>query len=294
MLLEASPRVGDAVTRGSPLLRLSTGQASVQVRVRQAELEEAQASVRLQERQLDGLRRDHEAGGEALNTLQDAEGRLQVERSRRDRAQAELEAARVLLRQHVLVAPISGTVVERHVNPGELLQVGVPAYAIASTSDMEILVKVDPSEARSIRVGMDVAISTDDAPDTAWQEKVIRIEPAVRKENNADYLPVWVSAISKTLKLVPNQQVDARFSTASRQATVRLPLEALVSKNGGDQVWLVRHGRLALTPVTVGILGDRYVQIQSGLQAGDTAALLDGKPFKNGDPVKLSPAGSTR
>lgn len=95
-----------------------------------------------------------------------------------------------------------------------------------------------------------------------------------------------MSASSKALDLVPNQQVDVGFATEQRNAAVRLPLEALVTRNGHDHVWLVRDGRLALTQVTVGQLGDRYVEIRKGLQAGQRVAMLKGKNLQEGDTVR--------
>lgn len=286
VVIEATPKVGDLVKRGQVLVKVSNQEALAEVRGRALAAEELVASIRPLERQLEALRQDYAAGGATLASVKDAQNKLEAERAAHSRAMADLDAARLRLRQYVLTSPINGTVIERKIDQGEYVQTGTPLYTLATTEELEILVKVDPSEAPSIKPGMPVNVSVEGSGNPPVQEHVLRIEPTVKKDGSADYLPVWVSASSKALDLVPNQQVDAGFATEKRNAAVRLPLEALVTRNGHDHVWLVRDGRLALTRVTVGLLGDRYVEIQKGLQAGQRVAMLEGKNLQEGDAVR--------
>ena len=78
----------------------------------------------------------------------------------------------------------------------------------------------------------------------------------MRRERNAEHLPVWVSARHPGLPLLLNQQVDVSFETAVWQVAVWVPLEALVSRDGGNHVWRLREGRVHLQRVQLGALGD--------------------------------------
>lgn len=285
---EALFRVGGQVRKGQPVLRIASDEAHSQVRARVVTLDEANTLLRQQERLLDTLRQDHKAGGEALSAVRDAESRLQTQRSQRDRARTDLDAARIRLKQHELLSPITGTVTERKVNPGEFVQPGAHLYTLATTDMLEIKVKVDLADARSLGVGKAVMISTDGAGGKSVQEKVLRIEPSVKKDGSTEYLPVWVGVSGNTLGLLPNQQVDVRFTTETLDAAVRLPLEVLVTSNGKDHVWVIQSGHLAMVPVTIGTLGDTMVEIRSGIQAGQAVVMLDGKTFQEGDAVKVA------
>lgn len=290
---EAMFRVGEQVRQGVPVLRIASDEANSEVKTRVLALNDANTLLRHQEHLVDMLRKDYKAGGEALNAVEEAESRLQTQRSLRDRAQADLDAARIRLKQHELLSPINGTVTERKVNPGEYVQPGAHLYTLATTDRLEILVKVDLADARNLTVGKVVSVSSDGVGAKSTQEKVLRIEPSVKKDGSSEYLPVWVSVSSKALGLIPNQQVDVRFTTETLDAAVRLPLEGLASRNGKDQVWVIQNGRLVMVPVSIGALGDTMVEIRSGIQAGQAVAVLDGKPLQEGDVVKVAAKGGT-
>ncbi len=281
-------RVGQQVREGDPVLRIASDEASSQVRARVVALGEANTLLRQHERLLDALRQDHKAGGEALNAVKDAENRLQIQRSQRDRAQADLDAARIRLKQHELRSPITGTVTEQKVSSGEFVQPGAHLYTLATTDALEIMVKVDLADAPALALGQVVTVSTDGASGKSVQEKVLRIEPSVKRDGSSEYLPVWVSVSGNALGLLPNQQVDVRFTTETLDAAVRLPLEVLVTSNGKDHVWVIQSGHLAMVPVTIGTLGDTMVEIRSGIQAGQAVVMLDGKTFQEGDAVKVA------
>jgi hypothetical protein len=57
-------------------------------------------------------------------------------------------------------------------------------------------------------------------------------------------------------------------------------------------VWTVRDDRLELLPVKAGLYGNRYVEIISGLSAGQEIAVLEGGLLKEGDAVTAIPAGT--
>lgn len=60
----------------------------------------------------------------------------------------DLDAARLC--QYVLMSPINGTVIERKIDQGKYVLTGTPLYTLATTEKLEILVRVNPSEAPTI------------------------------------------------------------------------------------------------------------------------------------------------
>ncbi len=288
-VIDAPHRVGDAVRAGDVLLRLDDTEMQAELRSRVRAAEEVATEMDLQRRRLNDMRADLRVGAATRSELRDAEMGLRRVQARHARMLADLDGVRVRLKKTVLVAPYDATVTERHVEMGEQAQPGRPLYTLATTDALEVLVKLDPAEAANVRVGTPVRLALEGRHDAPMNEQVLRIEPSVKKEGNADHLPVWVSVSlpSSVSGIRARQQVDVDFLTDAHQAAVRLPLEALVTVDGRDSVWVVQAGRAHRVPVVLGRMGDRHVEVREGIVAGQVVALPEGRTLAEGDALKV-------
>ncbi|MDP2958051.1 MAG: efflux RND transporter periplasmic adaptor subunit [Longimicrobiales bacterium] len=85
---------------------------------------------------------------------------------------------------------------------------------------------------------------------------------------------------------------DAPAEAAAAPAATTTPGSSEESKDE-EGVFLVREGKVTFTPITVGIAGQEYFEVLSGLNAGDTVVAgpyQSIRQLKNGDPVKKSEA----
>lgn len=285
---DAGPRVGDTVRTGDVLVRLDDEEIRAELLSRERAADEVATVVALQRRRVQDLREDLRQGAAMRSALREAESVLRREQARHARLLADLDAARVRLKKTRVLAPLDATVTERHVETGEQLQPGKALYTLATTDVLDVLVKLDPAEAADVRVGTPVRVSLEGRAGVALDEKVVRIEPSVKREGNADHLPVWVSvsAPPAVSGIRPQQQVDVDFMTDAHPAAVRLPLDALVTMDGRDHVWQIRAGKAHPVPVTLGRIGDRHVEIRDGVAAGQAVVLPEGRTLKEGDPVQ--------
>jgi HlyD family secretion protein len=101
---------------------------------------------------------------------------------------------------------------------------------------------------------------------------------------------------------------SAEITTAQRENALTIPIQSLVVRSVSDDsaagggvlekegVFVVREGRAVFVPVRVGISGDRYFEVLSGLEPGDRVvsgsyeALRD---LTDGAPVKVEEAPAT-
>lgn len=283
----AAAREGDAVQAGELLLQLDDAEARLLVRSRSLALAEAAQQLQQARRQLRMQRAEHADGGIGRQVLQDAEDRVKLAELAQDKAQVALESARQDLVHQQLHAPMAGVVTARAVEPGEFVQPGRMLFELAGP-EQAILLKVEPVDASALRTGMPVRVSLEGLDRPPVQEHIRRIEPAIRREGNSDYLPVWVTVTDRTLPLRLNQQVQVDIDMATHNASVRLPLDALVTRGGRHYVWRLRAGRLALDEVRLGALGDRYVEIRLGIAAGDAVVLPGGQALQPGQKAHVS------
>ncbi len=285
--------VGSVVRAGDELLRLDDKDAELQLAADELAIREIAEGLGHQERALEGLRADHAAGAVSREQVTKAEEQAALLRIQRQKAVARAAQTRERIRQSTLRAPIAGTVTDIGIRPGEVALAGQPVITLSDSAHQQILARMEQDDAQDLRVGMAVRVSLDGAQAQSTEEHVVRIEPAVRKDGNASYTAVWISLASSSLRLPPNQQVDVRVPVGSRAAVPRLPLEALADHNGKAAVWTLDQGTLRLRPITTGVMGDRFVEVLSGVSAGQAVVLAEGRTLKEGAPARAAAASAS-
>lgn len=273
---------GDVVRAGQPLALLFSpdfGQA-------QAEARKAQTDFALAQKNLERLRDLNAAGVAARKELNGAEA---------DYARAEAELARANGRIKLyggsgevdqnfeLRSPISGTVVERNINPGQELRPDVAAGAPAMfvvTDPGRLWVQLDANERdlSRLRAGTRATLRTGAWPDEAFAATVSTIsdfiDPATRT------VKVRGSVDNRSRKLKGEMFVSAEMEGAPR-AQVQVSEKAIVQANGRNYVFLEEApGRYARVQVELDGVRDGTAAVSSGLSQGQKV-VVEGNLFLN-------------
>lgn len=171
------------------LALLQTGDHALQVRIAERNLDQAQAA------------------------LAQAESGL-------SQAQAELAVIDLQLSRLEVEAPISGVVVTRNVEPGEVVQPGAVALTLAQLEDLTITVFVQEDRYGQIRLGQTAIVTVDSFPEETFTATVTRIadraEFTPRNVQTEEGRRVTVFAIDLELldptgRLKPGMPADVEF-----------------------------------------------------------------------------------
>lgn len=285
-VVEVNAEVGSHVKRGEQLVMLDSSHITQKIAVEEADVNLLKIEVANQTRVLELLNKDFKAGGESLETVRVAEEHLNTLRAQLRQAEAKVKLSHLRKGEYILRAPFSGTIIDSNIHVGEMAAEGIPVLTLTKEGTMEILAKVDPVDAMDIIPGMPVRISLEGVRGMELKEQVLRIEPAIQKKGNADYLAVWVSLTSPEHRFRLDQQVDVWLTLVERNDVLRLPLEALTTRNSDEFfAWIVEDGRLHLTALETGVFSDRFVEITSGIRPGQIVAVLGNSSLKEGDKV---------
>src|SRR5205823_12597505 len=100
--------------------------------------------------------------------------------------------------------------------------------------------------------------------------------------------------------LQPGMFIEARLVTAVRPGAIVVPEEAVVPLQGATFIWAVKDGKVERRPVTLGVRTPGFVEVASGVAAGEQvvvgglellqpgmpvmARVVDRKPATTGDP----------
>lgn len=168
-----------SVRKGDLLVEIDGAEIAAALNEARARVREAEAEVRLAESTLarrEGLQREQVI---SVQDLDQARRDLDTALARRETARASVARYEAQLRQTRIVAPISGTVIARHVHPGETVETGRRVVTLANLDRLRIEAEADEADAGVLKVGALATITADGQPGRSWKGRVEEIPTAV-------------------------------------------------------------------------------------------------------------------
>lgn len=202
---------------------------------------------------------------EALEEARTREAQLRQRR-------AEFEIARKQLADTTLRAPFNGAVQERRANQGEYLTTGAPVVVVVRVDPLRLRVEVSEREALRVRVGQPVRVSVEGDQGT-YAGQVTRLSPAIAQGSRTLLVEADVPALGR---LRPGAFARAQIITVAEAPALTIPPEALVTFAGIEKVFVVQDGRASERAVTTGARGEGWVEVTSGLTAGEAVVMTPG------------------
>jgi cobalt-zinc-cadmium efflux system membrane fusion protein len=277
---------GDAVRAGQPLAELdipSLVNAEEGLAAAEASVREAEAGVAVAR---DSLRR-----GEIL-ARDGSLARAEAERRRLVLAQAvaALDAARArvtALRAEVarldpgktpgvatLASPIAGVVVSVGVTPGEFVDSaggsnGGSAFTVADLSVVLVLAQVPEASAPLVAVGDPAQVRLTSGGDRVWTGRVIALGAELDPQARTLSARVQIANVDGALRA--GMLVDVTLTSDRGRDDVVVPAGA-VQTVGGKRVAFTPLGgdRFQSHDLTIGVERQDWIEVRSGLSAGDT------------------------
>lgn len=284
-VLSIGPSEGEAVEKGQSLAALDSQEIQVQLSKAEAALKYALQSQSEAKTTWEHLQAIYEVGGESRKAVGDAWLRWQNARKEVSLAQEEVVQAKAQFGRYQLVAPANGVVIGRAARAGTWVRPGDVLFRIAPNGFKEIEVKLDASDSAAAVVGKPVLVSSDAFPGKEWPEKVTWVAPATNRDAASNALGIRISLGKDAPPLVLGQQVDVKIATAVRENVIRIPSNAIVSRQGKSMAATIADGRVRFVPVSVGAENLLYTEITGSLQEGQEIIKPEGKPLRDGEKV---------
>ncbi len=182
-------------------------------------------------------------------------------------------------------SPVSGLIGSLAVNQKAAVRHHQSLLTVVDLSSFEVEVKVPENYADDLGIAMPVVLQfgnkQSEGSVKAISPEVIDNE-VVARITFSDQLP---SSLKKGMR--QNQRLSARIVLEKRSAALTLPRGSYLDASGGNAVWKV-DGNLAIkTPIRLGSVGLRKVEIIDGLQAGDQVITSNTDAFKRATKVML-------
>jgi membrane fusion protein, heavy metal efflux system len=176
----------------------------------------------------------------------------------------------VVDRNLTIAAPITGTVVDRQVGPGQILKpdTTTPLFQISDLSELWVHGDVFESDLPNIRLGARAEIRVDSYLKHVFPARVSFINPTVDPVTRTVHVRCEVSNPRERLK--PDMFAKMKITAAAKQAVPVIPASAVVARDGNPFVLVEEApGRFRKRKVEIGAEIDGSVMVIGGLKVGE-------------------------
>ncbi len=210
---------------------------------------------------------------------------LEAARAQVTLAEAQLANIDLQLARTEVTAPVAGEIVERNALVGAVASAaGQPMFVLVRDRALELNADVAEGDLVRIKVGQTASMQRvgDLAPIPG---KVRLVEPAIDTATRLGRARIWVDPGAP---VVQGMFLSAEILVSERQA-LAVPVTAVGASAEGPTVMVVRDGLVARVQVETGIRDGGYVEVVSGLDAGETVVARAGAFVRDGDRINPVP-----
>lgn len=286
---------GARVQKGELLATLDPTDYEREVARAQAELAQAEATRDFARLNLARKKDSIHARVLAASELDAAEHQYRTGEAALRSAKVALDAARDRVRYTRLDSPITGTVIQRGIEVGEVVTPGIqatfegkPLLTVADLSTLLVLVDLNQIDVAKVRLGQRASVTLDALPNQTYEARVTRVAPASikREHKDVEVFPIEATLAAPNDAIKPGMTADVRIHLESKADVLTLPIEAVVEDGSGARVTRLRRderGEELREPVNVvlGARNDREVEVSAGLADGDRVLVDPASAAKN-------------
>ncbi|HLB05087.1 MAG TPA: efflux RND transporter periplasmic adaptor subunit, partial [Thermodesulfobacteriota bacterium] len=166
-----------------------------------------------------------------------------------------------------IYAPVTGTVIERHLTLGEVVEPAEPLFTIADLSNLWVIADIPENDISMVKKGQKVSVAVPSYPDAEFIGKVTYISDTVEPATRSVKVRAEVENLKGTLK--PEMFATVKVGTGKMDA-LAIP-ESAVQREGEKTIVFVAEDEITFQKrvVTLGPEVDGYHQVISGLEKGE-------------------------
>ncbi len=267
--------------------------------VSRQQLDDATAKFESDQQRVNSLQRGFELAkiGPRPEELLRAQGALTQSQGQLDYAKSQLDAT-------VIRAPVTGTILDRTAEKGELITAqfasaaaGGPQGSVVSLADLnDLQVELDIAQADFARLGPNQKgiVTTDAYPDKQYDGQIAQISPEANRQKATVQVKVQVLNPAKypDVQLRPEMNATVRFlaneqpKDSKRPSGVFVPSTAIRDKDGKKIVFIAYNNKAVSREIH--ITGQRADgALVDGLVGGENVITTAPATLKDGDKIKI-------
>ena len=279
---------GERVGAGQVLARFESSQQESSRRGAEADRESARAQLQTATWAAEQSAALFKAGAIAEQENRAAQQSVVAAQAAVAASEARLRTASAVSSDTRVLAPASGIIDVRAVQPGERVSIGTPLFTLVRNETLELAANVPARMANLVQPGQLVRLSLDDR---TIESKVARVSPTVDPVSRS--VTVYVKVPNAKGAIKGNTFVSGRVVGERKASALLVPTSAIRQSPGNDAppfVWRIAGGALEKRNITLGVVDDAagVAEVKDGLRVGDRVIVGNVGALGNGAKVTIA------
>lgn len=226
---------GDELEPGALLAEIDPRDVRNDFNQTEADLNVAQARVEISTAQLERSRLLLEAGVITEQEHESANLDFANAQANLVKATTSMELAELRLSDVTIRAPMAGTIIQKNVEEGQVIQSasqnvsgGTTLFMMANLDEMQVRTLVDETDIGQISADLNATVTVEAFPGQTFQGIVDKIEPQAEVQQNVTMFAVIVMIDNRGGLLKPGMNAEVEILVAERPNALLIPNNALV------------------------------------------------------------------
>jgi HlyD family secretion protein len=230
--------------------------------------------------------------GPRVEEIRAAEAQVRQMKAALDYSETQLAATEIK-------APVSGTVLQRIVERGEMVSPSAfgesgartSVVALADLNDLQIELDISQADFARLKMGQRAEIVPEAFPNLKYTGFIAEIAPEANRAKATVQVKVKVDNPDEQLRPEMNARVnflaDDQPTQGASVARVLVPKAAIVRRDGAAFVFVVKGNKVEQRSVRLGDEAGDFYYVFEGLSGGESTATSGAEKLRDGDRVKI-------
>ena len=233
----------------------------------------------------------HSRDLEAEAQVASAEQNVSASNSRLQAAKSVLDHENALIDYTRIVSPLNGVVTQRYASDGAMIQAGtasntqaMPVVRVSENDVLRLMLPVPEANAGAIHDGEAVTVTVPSL-NRSFAGAVTRSSDRIQTSTRT--MTAEVDIKNPRLDLIPGMYAQVQLDIAASASAIAVPVGAVDGEGNTAKVYVTDSaGVVHVRNVTTGLQTPQYVQVLSGIQAGDAVILGNHSGLQDGETVR--------
>jgi membrane fusion protein (multidrug efflux system) len=197
---------------------------------------------------------------------------------------AEQDLLKAQISKTELTAPFSGIVGLRMVSEGSFVTNSTVITSLQQIDPVKVEFSIPEKYKPNLAENMEVKFTVEGS-ERVYSAKIYALESKIDAATRS--IRIRALAPNPDRSLFPGSFVSIKLNLFPGKETIFITARAIVPVIDGEQVFIVKNGKVAISKVATGIRTETEVEILKGLQLNDTLIVSGLLQIKEGMPVKV-------
>lgn len=279
--------IGDKVSKGDVLVKLSSPELEQQIQQARAEIERQKALVDLTQKMTDRFTKLRDSGAVNAAEVDEKEAEFKVAEATLASYQARLEQLLDEFSYTTITAPFDGLISRRHIDRGDRISRtdAIPMFRLVNVAKLRVLVDVPQTQFYSLDHQADAILSL---PEMVGQDFTVQFD-RLSGELEADLGTMRIEFLVDNAERLLSAGLKGHISiaTLATQNQFLIPVNAVKFIDGEPAVMVVDNdNKVVIKPISAGRYTNNQVQIQAGLNSQDKVIVNPNALLQPGEEVE--------